>query len=103
MGWLIEANFRSFQPQKRQSLFVITLLKITRSRSLRVVVSSGRRKLLNIKKIVSNQAEEYLEAIYRLESKVGFARTMDLARELGVVPGSITNTCEFGKKRIGHP
>ena len=45
-------------------------------------------------KIVSNQAEEYLEAIYRLESKVGFARTMDLARELGVVPGSITNTIE---------
>jgi DtxR family Mn-dependent transcriptional regulator len=46
------------------------------------------------KKIVSNQAEEYLEAIYRLESKVGAARTMDLARELGVVPGSITNTIE---------
>ena len=45
-------------------------------------------------KTVSNQAEEYLEAIYRLESKVGFARTMDLARELGVVPGSITNTIE---------
>jgi DtxR family Mn-dependent transcriptional regulator len=45
-------------------------------------------------KIVSNQAEEYLEAIYRLESKVGFARTMDLSRELGVVPGSITNTIE---------
>ena len=45
-------------------------------------------------KVVSNQAEEYLEAIYRLESKVGFARTMDLARELGVVPGSITNTVE---------
>jgi len=43
---------------------------------------------------VSNQAEEYLEAIYRLESKVGFARTMDLSRELGVVPGSITNTVE---------
>lgn len=45
-------------------------------------------------KTVSNQAEEYLEAIYRLESKLGFARTMDLARELGVVPGSITNTVE---------
>jgi DtxR family Mn-dependent transcriptional regulator len=51
-------------------------------------------KLVIIKKRVSNQAEEYLEAIYRLESKVGFARTMDLARELGVVPGSITNTIE---------
>jgi len=43
---------------------------------------------------VSNQAEEYLEAIYHLENKVGAARTMELARELGVVPGSITNTIE---------
>lgn len=45
-------------------------------------------------KAVSNQAEEYLEAIYRLESKMGYARTMDLSRELGVVPGSVTNTVE---------
>jgi DtxR family Mn-dependent transcriptional regulator len=52
-------------------------------------------KLVSTKeKVVSNQAEEYLEAIYRLESKVGSARTMDLSRELGVVPGSITNTVE---------
>ncbi|MCJ7613260.1 metal-dependent transcriptional regulator [Candidatus Bathyarchaeota archaeon] len=52
-------------------------------------------KRVNIEaKLVSNQAEEYLEAIYRLESKSGFARTMELARELGVVPGSITNTIE---------
>ena len=43
---------------------------------------------------VTSQAEEYLEAIYRLENKVGSARTMDLSRELGVVPGSITNTVE---------
>lgn len=43
---------------------------------------------------VSHQAEEYLEAIYRLETKVGYARTMDLSRKLGVVPGSVTNTIE---------
>ena len=43
---------------------------------------------------VTKQAEEYLEAIYRFERKVGFARTMALSRELGVVPGSITNTIE---------
>ncbi|MCW4016162.1 MAG: metal-dependent transcriptional regulator, partial [Candidatus Bathyarchaeota archaeon] len=43
---------------------------------------------------VTNQAEEYLEAIYRLENKTGYARTMELSRELGVVPGSITNTVE---------
>ena len=48
---------------------------------------------------VSNQAEEYLEAIYRLESKIGSARTMDLSRELGVVPGSITNTIENLEKK----
>jgi len=48
---------------------------------------------------VSNQAEEYLETIFRLESKVGFAKTMDLSRELGVVPGSITNTIENLEKK----
>ncbi len=52
-------------------------------------------KRLNAKpETVSNQAEEYLEAIYRLEQKTGYARTMDLARSLNVVPGSITNTIE---------
>lgn len=50
-------------------------------------------------KMVSNHAEEYLEAIYRLENKTGFARTMDLSRELGVVPGSITNTVTNLEKR----
>ncbi|MEJ2242151.1 MAG: metal-dependent transcriptional regulator [Candidatus Bathyarchaeota archaeon] len=45
-------------------------------------------------KSVSSHAEEYLEAIYRLENKAGFARTMELARELGVVAGSITNTID---------
>ena len=50
-------------------------------------------------KTVSDQAEEYLEAIYRLETKVGYARTMDLARVLGVVPGSITNTIENLKRK----
>ena len=43
-------------------------------------------------KSVSSHAEEYLETIYRLENRAGFARTMELARELGVVAGSITNT-----------
>ena len=56
-------------------------------------------KLLTPKKSVSNQAEEYLEAIYRLESKVGFAKTMNLSRELGVVPGSITNTIQNLEKK----
>ena len=45
-------------------------------------------------KTISSQAEEYLEAIYRLEKQIGFARTMDLSKKLGVVPGSITNTID---------
>jgi DtxR family Mn-dependent transcriptional regulator len=51
-------------------------------------------QLNSVEKQVSSHAEDYLEAIYRLESKSGFARTMQLARELGVVAGSITNTIE---------
>jgi DtxR family Mn-dependent transcriptional regulator len=48
---------------------------------------------------VSSHAEEYLEAIYRLERKRGFARTMELARKLRVVPGSVTNTIESLEER----
>jgi DtxR family Mn-dependent transcriptional regulator len=48
---------------------------------------------------ISQQAEEYLEAIYRLEKKRGYARTMELARELEVVPGSVTNTIKGLEKR----
>ena len=48
---------------------------------------------------ISSQAEEYLEAIYRLEQKGGFARTMELARNLNVVPGSVTNTIENLERR----
>jgi len=43
---------------------------------------------------VSSEAEEYLEMIYRLERKTGSAKTMELARRLKVVPGSVTNTIE---------
>ena len=48
---------------------------------------------------VTQQAEEYLEAIYRLEQKGGYARTMELARNLNVVPGSVTNTIENLKRK----
>ncbi|HDQ06893.1 MAG TPA: metal-dependent transcriptional regulator [Candidatus Bathyarchaeota archaeon] len=57
-------------------------------------------KLLNAEaETVSSQAEEYLEAIYRLEQKGGFARTMELAKSLNVVPGSVTNTIENLKRK----
>jgi len=49
---------------------------------------------------VSSETEEYLEAIYRLEKKTGFARTMELASQLKVVPGSVTNTVEGLEKRV---
>jgi len=48
---------------------------------------------------VSSQAEEYLEAIYRLEKKTGFAKTMELANQLKVAPGSVTNTVEVLERR----
>jgi DtxR family Mn-dependent transcriptional regulator len=48
---------------------------------------------------ISYQAEEYLEAIYRLEKKRGYAKTMELARKLKVVPGSVTNTIDSLERR----
>lgn len=43
---------------------------------------------------LSYEAEEYVEAIYRLQKRSGVAKTKDLVKELQVVPGSITNTIE---------
>ncbi len=48
---------------------------------------------------ISHETEEYLEAIYRLEEERGFARTSELASELKVVPGSVTNTVENLERR----
>jgi DtxR family Mn-dependent transcriptional regulator len=41
---------------------------------------------------LSSEAEEYVEAIYKLQKRSGIAKTKELAEELHVVPGSITNT-----------
>lgn len=38
--------------------------------------------------------EMYLKSIYNLESKMGTARTGDIAKILGITPGSVTNTLE---------
>lgn len=43
---------------------------------------------------LSPALEEYLEAIYKLQSESGVARTTKLARELKVALGSVTNTVE---------
>ncbi|NIR88045.1 metal-dependent transcriptional regulator [Candidatus Bathyarchaeota archaeon] len=48
---------------------------------------------------ISKRSEEYLEAIYRLEKKTGSARTMELARQLNVTPGSVINTIESLERR----
>jgi len=47
---------------------------------------------------LSYEAEEYIEAIYRLQKRSGAAKTNELAEELHVVPGSITNTIEHLEK-----
>jgi DtxR family Mn-dependent transcriptional regulator len=47
---------------------------------------------------LSYEAEEYVEAIYRLQKRTGVAKTKELAEELRVVPGSITNTIEHLEK-----
>jgi len=48
---------------------------------------------------ISATVEEYLEAIYRLEEKKGSAKTGDLAKELSVTLGTITNTIESMEKQ----
>jgi len=48
---------------------------------------------------ISATVEEYLEAIYRLEEKKGLAKTGDLAKELNVTLGTITNTIENMEKQ----
>jgi len=49
--------------------------------------------------LISKESEEYLEAIYRLEEKRGFAKTSELASQLKVAPGSVTNTIESLERR----
>ncbi len=54
---------------------------------------------MSSKKEVSSTIEEYLEAIYKLEEKKGSAKTGDLAKELNVALGTITNTIESMEKQ----
>jgi DtxR family Mn-dependent transcriptional regulator len=43
---------------------------------------------------LSQEAEEYIETIYKLQNRNGIAKTKELAETMHVVPGSITNTIE---------
>lgn len=47
---------------------------------------------------MSHYAEDYLEAIYRLQKEKGVAKTTELADALNVVPGSVTNTIQHLRK-----
>jgi DtxR family Mn-dependent transcriptional regulator len=48
---------------------------------------------------VTNQTEEFLESVYRLQERDGAARTSELVKMLNVVPGTVTNTVERLEKR----
>ena len=43
---------------------------------------------------ISQEAEEYIEMIYKLQKRNGMAKTKELSEIMHVVPGSITNTIE---------
>jgi len=53
---------------------------------------------------ITSTTEEYLETIYRLEQKEGAARTGEIAANLGVVLGTVTNTIEHleGEGLVSH-
>jgi DtxR family Mn-dependent transcriptional regulator len=48
---------------------------------------------------ITNQTEEFLESIYRLQERDGVARTSELVKMLNIVPGTVTNTVERLEKR----
>jgi DtxR family Mn-dependent transcriptional regulator len=50
-------------------------------------------------KKVTASVERYLQSIYRLQQKDGVAKTSELVKLLGVVPGTVTNTMEQLKRK----
>jgi DtxR family transcriptional regulator, Mn-dependent transcriptional regulator len=50
--------------------------------------------VVHVELALSQEAEEYIEIIYKLQKQNGKAKTKELAETLHVVPGSITNTIE---------
>jgi DtxR family Mn-dependent transcriptional regulator len=48
---------------------------------------------------ISATIEEYLECIFKLQEKSGVARTNDIVKSLGVVPGTVTNTVKWLEKK----
>jgi DtxR family Mn-dependent transcriptional regulator len=59
-----------------------------------VVILIWRTRRMSQNEEITAVTEEYLECIYRLQEKSGAARTSDIVKMLGVVPGTVTNTVE---------
>ena len=53
---------------------------------------------MSVSEEISAVVEEYLECIFKLQEKSGVARTNDIVKSLGVVPGTVTNTVEWLEK-----
>jgi DtxR family Mn-dependent transcriptional regulator len=53
---------------------------------------------MSVSEEISAVIEEYLECIFKLQEKSGVARTNDVVKSLGVVPGTVTNTVEWLEK-----
>jgi len=53
---------------------------------------------MSVSEEISAAVEEYLECIFKLQEKSGVARTNDIVKSLGVVPGTVTNTVEWLEK-----
>jgi DtxR family Mn-dependent transcriptional regulator len=53
---------------------------------------------MSVSEEISAVIEEYLECIFKLQEKGGVARTNDIVKSLGVVPGTVTNTVEWLEK-----
>jgi len=53
---------------------------------------------MSVSEEISAVIEEYLECIFKLQEKSGVARTSDIVKSLGVVPGTVTNTVEWLEK-----
>lgn len=69
-------------------------LKCTMRRNLSV--TSGEP---NSMEKITNETEEFLESIYRLQERNGVVKTSKLVKMLKVAPGTVTNTVERLEKR----
>ena len=101
LGLLLVNRFSGEVSEKLKPRRNIFIDKVVRSKVLKLFkVFEGKDRLMVKEALpISREAEEYLEVIYRLEERMGFAKTFELANRLKVVPGSVTNTVEGLERR----